>query len=147
MHSYEATSPLHYSDVAWGSWSLKSQATRLFIQQPFSNLINTKKTPGLDISVPLWRKLERTSNEESVSCHGIIRSVVRKCISGVSSSWMLVVPGQVVWSTFASWWGLWLPQNYVFTHEGRDKMTAIFHTTFSNAFSSMKMYEFRLTVH
>ena len=30
------------------------------------------------------------------------------------------------------------------THWGRDKMAAIFQTTFSNAFSRMKMYEFRL---
>ena len=32
-----------------------------------------------------------------------------------------------------------------FTHWGRDKMAAIFLTTFSTAFSSMKMYEFHLT--
>ena len=31
------------------------------------------------------------------------------------------------------------------THWGRDKMAAIFQTTFSNGFSWMKMYEFRLT--
>ena len=33
------------------------------------------------------------------------------------------------------------------THWGRDKMAAIFLTTFSNAFSWMKMYEFRLRFH
>ena len=33
------------------------------------------------------------------------------------------------------------------THWGRDKMVAIFQTTFSNGFSWMKMYEFRLTFH
>ena len=33
------------------------------------------------------------------------------------------------------------------THWGRDKMDAIFQTTFSNGFSWMKMYEFRLTFH
>ena len=33
------------------------------------------------------------------------------------------------------------------THWGRDKMAAIFQTTFSNGFSLMKMYEFRLTFH
>ena len=31
------------------------------------------------------------------------------------------------------------------THWGRDEMDAIFQTTFSNGFSWMKMYEFRLT--
>ena len=35
----------------------------------------------------------------------------------------------------------------VLTHWGRDKMAAIFQTTFSNGFSGMKMYEFRLTFH
>ena len=33
------------------------------------------------------------------------------------------------------------------THWGRDKMAAIFQTTFSNGFFLMKMYEFRLTFH
>ena len=33
------------------------------------------------------------------------------------------------------------------THWGRDKMAAIFQTTFSNAFSWMKMYKFRLRFH
>ena len=33
------------------------------------------------------------------------------------------------------------------THWGRDKMAAIFQTTFSNAFSWMKMFEFRLKFH
>ena len=33
------------------------------------------------------------------------------------------------------------------THWGRDKMAAIFQTTFSNAFSWMKMFEFRLRFH
>ena len=33
------------------------------------------------------------------------------------------------------------------THWGRDKMAAIFQTMFSNSFSWMKMYEFRLRFH
>ena len=33
------------------------------------------------------------------------------------------------------------------THWGCDKMVAIFKTTFSNGFSWMRMYEFRLTFH
>ena len=33
------------------------------------------------------------------------------------------------------------------THWGRDKMATIFQTTFSNAFSSMKMFKFRLRFH
>ena len=37
--------------------------------------------------------------------------------------------------------------NRLSTHWGRDKMAAIFQTTFSNGFSWMKMYEFLLTFH
>ena len=33
------------------------------------------------------------------------------------------------------------------THWGRDKMAAISQTTYSNAFSWMKLYEFRLRFH
>ena len=39
------------------------------------------------------------------------------------------------------WSSKWL------THWGRDKMAAIFQTTFSNTFSWMKIYEFRLRFH
>ena len=39
------------------------------------------------------------------------------------------------------WWTVWL------THWGRDKMDTISQTTFSNVFSWMKMYEFRLRFH
>ena len=35
----------------------------------------------------------------------------------------------------------------VLTHQGQDKMAAIFQTTFWSVFSWMKMYEFRLTFH
>ena len=40
-----------------------------------------------------------------------------------------------------------LPRTDELTHWGRDKMAAISQTMFSNAFSWMKMYEFRLTFH
>ena len=39
------------------------------------------------------------------------------------------------------------PGNGFLTHWGRDKMATIFQTTLSNAFSWMKMYEFRLRFH
>ena len=42
----------------------------------------------------------------------------------------------------------WNPRHEVIlTHWGRDKMAAIFQTTFSNAFYWMKLYEFRLKFH
>ena len=56
-------------------------------------------------------------------------------------------------------WGLWYPTllelncffNWLFrltlTQWGRDKMSAVLQTTFSNAFSWMKMHEFRLIFH
>ena len=43
-------------------------------------------------------------------------------------------------------WPFWFGV-IVLTHWGRDKMAAIFQTTFSNGFSWMKMYGFRLTSH
>ena len=39
------------------------------------------------------------------------------------------------------------PYSFQLTHWGRDKMAAIFQTTFSNAFYWMKIYEFRLKFH
>ena len=47
---------------------------------------------------------------------------------------------------FFKYWIEFVPVGlFVLTHWGRDKMAAIFQTTFFNAFSWMKMYEFRLT--
>ena len=43
--------------------------------------------------------------------------------------------------------GNWLCTQPKLTHWGPDKMAAIFQTTFSNAFSWMKMYEFRFRFH
>ena len=39
------------------------------------------------------------------------------------------------------------PNNAILKHWGRDKMAAIFQTTFSIAFSWIKMYEFRIRFH
>ena len=44
---------------------------------------------------------------------------------------------------FESWTSLWAAVNLL-THWGRDEMNNISQTTFSNVFSSMKMFEFRL---
>ena len=40
-----------------------------------------------------------------------------------------------------------MQDGFPLTHWGRDKMAAIFQTTFSNAFSWMKMFKFRLRFH
>ena len=50
------------------------------------------------------------------------------------------------------WWSFFMWKTSVIgpsklTHWGRDKMAAIFQTTFPNGFSWMKMYDFRLTFH
>ena len=44
-----------------------------------------------------------------------------------------------------TWWYACRPM--ALTHWGRDEMNNISQTTFSNVFSSMKMYEFRLKFH
>ena len=52
------------------------------------------------------------------------------------------------WSSEFSWCPATLLGSYNYlTHWGRDKMDAISQTTFSNAFSWMKMHEFRLRFH
>ena len=68
-----------------------------------------------------------------------------------------------IWHCRSTYWTIWdhtdimsrlpdCPPSQVsllspLTHWGRDKMAAVFQTTFSNAFSWMKMYEFRLRFH
>ena len=54
----------------------------------------------------------------------------------------------IYWSRVFMHWTVICTQPMVaLTHWGWDKMATIFQTTFSNAFSWMKMYEFRLRFH
>ena len=49
--------------------------------------------------------------------------------------------------TASTMFAIWFEDFNVLTHWGRDKMAAIFQTPFSDAFSWMKMNEFRLKFH
>ena len=66
--------------------------------------------------------------------------------SGFQYTWR-TLQTSFTWSQIRWWCGLGeiTAVSSVLTHWGREKMTAIFH--FSNGFSWMKMYEFRLTFH
>ena len=65
-------------------------------------------------------------------CHKTSLMVSQHCFSGESYLYLLVA---------ACWC------RYLLTHWGRDKMAAVSQTMFSNIFSWMKMYEFRLKFH
>ena len=73
----------HCNEVSWGSSRLKSAAIRLFVQR---NILTTKKTPELHITVPFVNGIrfpwQRASNVDSSSMtwrHLIIRSKLRLC--------------------------------------------------------------------
>ena len=53
-------------------------------------------------------------------------------------------PAILVKQRYKAWTDSYVNRLRMLTHWGRDKMAAIFQTTFSNVFSWMKMYEFRL---
>ena len=88
-----------------------------------------------------WRVLDNLNLRLSIST-----------ITMLSFIGVLDVQHVVMWRRHTSyihkgslmWTDLWI---YQLTHWGRGKMAAIFQTTFSNAFSWMKMYEFRLRFH
>ena len=68
----------------------------------------------------------------------------------MSAAWL---PWDSQWSLASTPWAMNLYFKFraiyfwLLTHWGRDKMAAFSQTTFSNAFSSMKMFEFRLQFH
>ena len=79
----------------------------------------------------------RWSNYESV--------VIIPCLSW-DLSWNVMYPGGSTEVTSRR--SLLLDDRVItLTHRGWDKMAAIWQTTFSNVFSWMKMYEFRLRFH
>ena len=57
-----------------------------------------------------------------------------------------VLSSEPIWSRFFMQDGVTEPQ-WILAHRGRDKMDAISQTTFSNTFSWIKMFEFRLKFH
>ena len=65
--------------------------------------------------------------------------------SGIASS--IDMPCKLRWSWHSWQLAAQLRTRKMSTQWGRDNMVAIFQTTFSNGFSWMKMYEFRLTFH
>ena len=72
--------------------------------------------------VPQCQNRPKSSPEEVLKwCCSTLRFILKQERRGLSMHWL--------------------------THWGRDKMAAIIQTTFSNAFSWMKMYEFRLRFH
>ena len=77
----------------------------------------------------------------------VVGSVVIIVVSNTSKRHkkrgLLLAPHTVQWDT-SPWYHLIV---HGLTHWGRDKMAAIFQTTFSNVFSWMKMLEFRLKFH
>ena len=63
-------------------------------------------------------------------------------------AWWCKEPGYQQPCYWLSFHGIfWLQHHTHLTHWGRDKMAAIFQMTFSNAFSWMKMFKFRLRFH
>ena len=61
-------------------------------------------------------------------------------------SWYINISHNNHVRVFVSWQAAFAVTSEL-THWGRDKMAAIFQTTFSNAFSWIKMFEFRLNFH
>ena len=55
-----------------------------------------------------------------------------------SSTWSYIICSHI---------SKWHTSTYLLTHWDLNKMTPILHTTFSNASSSLKMFDFRLTFH
>ena len=117
---------IHYDDVKWARYRLKSRASRL-LTQPFIRAqikVNIGEFPA-----------QRASNAENVSIwwrhHALHRSIWWR-------HGMATIPTGPLWDECnnVDWFSL--------THWGRDKMAAISQTTFSSGFSLLKMYEFRL---
>ena len=79
------------------------------------------------LSRPLWRHCNEPDNNTGV------RVNIRCILSLLPSAWNLTEDS--------------IPDMPYLTYWGQDKMAAIFQKTFSNAFSGMKICEFRLRYH
>ena len=92
---------------------------------------------------------QRANNTENYSIswrHHDISNVIYICdvMFAFHFRW---VSALIVLVTYLARWTVLCSLTVPLTHWGRDKMAAISQTTFSNAFSSIKMFEFRLQFH
>ena len=94
----------------------------------------------LMLSTPCWTEyIQNKICRSAALFFSIKRGLVEHYIRNILSRW----PETTGWTRC---WTCGLPL-YWLTHWGRDTMDAISQTTFSNAFSWMKMFEFRSKFH
>ena len=149
--SWHGQSQLHYNDVTMSA--ITSQITSLaIVYWTVYSRHRSKKTSKLRVTGLCARNspetgefpAQRASNAENVSIwwrHHETAGLSIKTIVMTSShrdafNITVILRGE---STVHQWIPL--------THWGRDKMAGIFQKTVPNAFSLMKMYEFRLKIH
>ena len=93
-------------------------------------------------------------NSQNISRYNCFFAATANIASHPSRASMVVNPNACNYSISMHWWksnsiltvSFMINQHWL-THWGRDKMDAISQTTFSNACSWMKMFEFRLKFH
>ena len=82
-----------------------------------------------------WHYMKHDKNK----CRNSIWISIHKISPGLNNILKIVIVCQTTWKLY--------PCCPPLTHKGQDKMAAGLQTTFSNAFFSMKMFEFRLKFH
>ena len=126
------TSSSHYLNQCW---LIRKKRLVAFIWGQFSLVfVNTLWFNSLRPSDAIWLQRSQSPLAQVMAC----------CLTAPShylnQCWLL--SSQILWhlSEVNS-------IQCLLTHWGRDKMAAIYQTTFTNAFPWMKMYEFRLKFH
>ena len=130
-----------YNDT-WPYWSFKSTVTRCLLKNLF--YLTERNTPKPCITGPLSYNPpltggfspQRASNVESFS------------VAGRHLIWLTPL-SPLMHMCAGKLDHFYLDKAYyiLLTHSGRDKMAAIFQTTFSNAFFLNHIYKFRLRFH
>ena len=119
------------------------------------NQLNSKRFNIFAVSITSWHwhgtenwnpsslKIRSINHIHGYSCH---RFAMGQAISsyGIDLVWPNIM---VSASEVSNWMCHELSLDRCLTYWGRDKMADISQTTFSNVFSSMKMFEFRLKFH
>ena len=110
-----------------------------------SYMIITFRANGTDGTKPLPEPILTYHQRCSVALTAISLEVLITLICNMGSE---ITPSKLLPHLRSKWVNrLHLPGANELTHWGRDKMATISQTTVSNAFSWMKMYQFRLRFH
>ena len=136
-------------ELTWSSHSWYDDIIKCLLSHHITSIAFTARTDRTNITFevpycsPFRPKILKTLNNLSMTSGPCLHFSLLNCKKYRTLDCVIKRRN---WTSRNTWLMITIDHNLL-THWGWDKMAAIFQTTFSNVFSWMKMFEFRLKFH